>query len=151
MAEHKEENVLVNKKASHEYNLEQRYEAGLMLLGTEIKSIRLGNVNLNGAFCFFRDGELFIRDMYIAPYENSGYASHEPRRERKLLLKSAELKKMEAKKEKGMTIVPTRVFLSTSGYAKLEVALASGKKGYDKREDLKEKDAKRDLGRSLAE
>jgi SsrA-binding protein len=118
------------------------------LKGTEIKSIREGKVSLTEAFCFFRNGELFIKQMHIAPYVLATYYNHDAVRERKLLLSKKELNKLESKyEEKGLSIIPIRMFINDRGLAKLEIALARGKKIHDKRQNIKEKDAKRDLDR----
>ncbi|MCI5083638.1 MAG: SsrA-binding protein SmpB [Saprospiraceae bacterium] len=139
---------IINRRAAHEYFFTEQYEAGIVLQGTEIKSIRAGNVNLRDAYCFFKKGELYVKSMFIAEYENGTYANHEPRRTRKLLLKRTELRKLEKKmKEKGYTIVPYRLYMTERGFAKLEVVLVQGKKSYDKRHSIKEKDSKRDLAR----
>lgn len=149
MAEHKKNSrtpELFNRKSRFEYHFVVTYEAGLLLQGTEIKSIRQGNANLNDAYCTFEQGELYIRNMYIAEYENGTYANHEPRRMRKLLLKRVELKKLERRvSEKGMTIVPYRLYFTDRGFVKLEIALAQGKKAYDKRATIKERDNKREM------
>ncbi len=149
----KSENPIVlvsNRKASFEYFFLGSYEAGLQLTGTEIKSIRNGEANLNDAFCIFIDGELFVKNMHISPYKEGTYNNVEPKRERKLLLNKSELKKLQARiKEKGITIVPLKVYLNETGHAKLEIALAKGKKTYDKRESLKQKDDKREMDRSM--
>ena len=139
---------IVNKRAKHEYFITAVFEAGIVLQGTEIKSIRNGHVNLRDAYCVFKKGELFVRSIYIKEYEFGTYDNHDPRRVRKLLLKRAELRKLERRvKERGFTIVPYRLFLSERGLAKLEVALCQGKKSHDKRQSIKERDAKRDLAR----
>lgn len=139
---------IVNRKATHEYQFLVNLEAGMVLHGTEIKAIRKGNVNLRDAFCYFKNGELFMRNMFIAEYDFGNYFNHEPRRLRKLLLKSSELKKLERKiKERGFTIVPYKVYLNERGIAKVEIALAQGKKTFDKRQTLKDKDMKRDTAR----
>jgi SsrA-binding protein len=139
---------IVNKKAAHQYFLTDTFEAGIMLQGTEIKSIRQGHVNLRDAYCVFRKGELFIRSLYIKEYEYGTYDNHEPRRPRKLLLKRNELRKLEKKvKERGFTIIPYRLYLNERGIAKVEIALAQGKKSHDKRESIRAKDQKRDLDR----
>ena len=138
-----------NKRARFEYELLDIYNAGIQLLGTEIKSIRLGKANIADAFCFFKDGELFIRNMHVAEYDFGNRNNHEPLRERKLLLKRDELKKLERKlKDTGLTIVPLKMFISSSGYAKIDIALAKGKKLHDKRHSLKEKDQKREAQRA---
>jgi SsrA-binding protein len=137
-----------NRKASFEYEFLDKYVAGIILKGTEIKSIREGKVSLTEAFCFFRNGELFIKQMHIAPYVLATYYNHDAVRERKLLLSKKELNKLESKyEEKGLSIIPIRMFINDRGLAKLEIALARGKKIHDKRQNIKEKDAKRDLDR----
>ncbi|SRR5258706_11517749 len=135
-----------NKKAFFEFEFLDKFSAGMMLTGTEIKSVRLGNVNMNDAWCYFSKGDLFVKNLNISAYEKGTHYNHEPLRPRKLLLKKRELEKLQTKiKEKGLTIIPTRVFLSERGLAKMEVALAKGKKLHDKRQSIKERDAKRDL------
>lgn len=137
-----------NKKASFEFEFIDTYVAGLMLKGTEIKSIREGKVSLTEAYCMFLDGELYIRQMHIAPYSMAASYNHEAVRDRKLLLNKKEMEKLETKSsEKGLAIIPVRIFINDRGKAKLEIALARGKKLHDKRQDLKEKDAKRELQR----
>jgi SsrA-binding protein len=139
---------ILNKRAAFDYSFLEKLIAGLVLQGTEIKSIRSGNVNLTDAFCIFKAGELYIRNLFIAEYEFGNIANHEPRRVRKLLLKRQELKKLEKKvKEKGLTIVPVRLFIDDRGFAKIEVALAKGKKVYDKRATIKERESKVALSR----
>lgn len=133
-----------NKKASHDYEFLDKFTAGIVLTGTEIKSIRLGKASIVDTFCYFRDGELWVRNMQITEYANRGYVNHETDCDRKLLLNSIELRKLARKtKERGFTIVATRLFISDTGYAKLNIALAKGKKEYDKREDIKKRDTKR--------
>ncbi|HAS42375.1 MAG TPA: SsrA-binding protein [Microscillaceae bacterium] len=135
-----------NRKASFDYHFIDKYIAGLVLTGTEIKSIRQSKVTLGDAFCFFKDGELWVKQMHISPYENGTHYNHEPTRERKLLLNKKELKKIDKKlDDKGLTVVPTRLFINDRGFAKLEVAVAKGKKLYDKRESIKERDTKREI------
>lgn len=137
-----------NKRASFEYFLEDRLVAGIVLTGTEIKSIRQGKVSLNDAYCAFEGGELFVREMHIAEYTHGTHYNHEPKRDRKLLLNARELKKLRTKiNEKGFTIVPVVLFVNERGLAKLEIALAKGKHHYDKRHTLKDKDTKRELDR----
>ncbi|MBQ9255263.1 MAG: SsrA-binding protein SmpB [Bacteroidales bacterium] len=139
-----------NKKASFLYFLMQTYTAGIVLCGSEIKSIRAGKSNLNDAYCSFRNGELWVMQMHIAEYRFSSYGKFEAKRDRKLLLNKKELRKLEAKsKEKGYTIVPTCLFIDERGWAKLEIALAKGKHSYDKRESIKERDTERDVKREL--
>lgn len=125
-----------------------QFEAGIELTGTEIKSIRRGSADLRDAYCFFKKGELFVKNLYIAEYDWGNQFNHETRRVRKLLLRKAELRKLEKKiKERGFTIVPYRLYLNDRGFAKLEIALAQGKKTHDKRTTIKEREGKRDLDR----
>lgn len=139
---------IVNRKAAHEYHFNAKFEAGIVLQGSEIKSIRAGQVNLKDAYCLFQDGELFIKSMYIREYDNATHSNHESRRDRKLLLKRQELKKLEKRvKEKGFSIVPYRVYFTDRNFVKVEIALAQGKKAFDKRESIKAKDNQRDLDR----
>lgn len=139
-----------NKKASFEYILLDKYVAGIQLTGTEIKSIRNNKANIADAYCIFIENELWVKQMHIAEYTHGNIHNHVPKRDRKLLLNRKELRKLSKKlRDKGLTIVPTRLFISESGYAKLEIALAKGKKLYDKREDMKQKDAKRDMDRVM--
>lgn len=139
-----------NKKASFEYYFVQTFRAGLVLYGTEIKSIREGKVNLSDSYCLFSRGELWVHDMHISEYRFGSYYNHQAKRTRKLLLKKNELRKLENKsKEKGFTIIPTLLFVDERGYAKLEIALCKGKHSYDKRETIKLKDNKRELERAL--
>lgn len=153
MAEKKPRTIeIVNRKARHLYNFISTYEAGLVLKGTEIKSIRSGHANLNDAYCTFKKGELIVQSMYVKEYKFAYHFNHETRRDRKLLLKKAELKKLLKRvKERGFTIVPYRLFISERGHAKLEIALTQGKRSFDKRESIKEKDQKRDLARMKKE
>ena len=126
--------------------------AGIQLTGTEIKSVRAGKANITDAFCTIVNGELVVRNMYIEEYSQGNIYNHEPKRDRKLLIKKTELNKLTGKlKDKGLTIVPLKMFLSESGFAKLNIALAKGKKMYDKREALKDKDVKRDIDRRQTE
>jgi SsrA-binding protein len=132
-----------NKKALRDYELIEKYVAGIVLTGTEIKSIRMGKASIADAFCHFINNELWVRNMNIAEYANRGYANHDPASDRKLLFNARELRKLQRKtKERGFTIVATRLFISETGYAKLNIALAKGKKEYDKREDIKKRDIK---------
>jgi SsrA-binding protein len=141
---------IVNRRAGFEYHMVQKYTAGMVLTGTEIKSIREGHVNITDAFCFIKDGELFIRNMHISVWKQGSYYNHDPLRVRKLLLKRAELKKIKVKAiEKGFTIIATKLYLSESGYAKIEIAVAQGKKSFDKREDIKKRDITREIARGL--
>lgn len=137
-----------NRKASFEYEFIAKFVAGISLVGTEIKSIRNNKVNISDAHCVFNGDELFVKNLHISEYPNGGYINHEPKRERKLLLNRQEINKMLGKvKEKGNSIIPIRLFINEKGKAKLEIALAKGKKVYDKRESIKEKDQKRDMDR----
>lgn len=137
-----------NKRARFEYELLDKYVAGIQLKGTEIKSVRNGKASIKEAFCVIEDGEIFIRNMHITEYENASFYQHQPKADRKLLLKKQEIRKLEKKSDiQGFSIVPLRVFITKSGYAKVEIALAKGKKLYDKRQDLKEKDDKRTMDR----
>ena len=139
---------IINRKASYEYKFHSKYEAGIILLGSEIKSIRKGHVSLTEAYCFFIGDELFLKNMYIKEYDNATHVSHETHRDRKLLLHRQELKKLQKRvKEKGFSIVPYRVYFSDRNFIKVEIALAQGKKSFDKRETIKAKDTKRDLDR----
>ena len=137
-----------NRKASFEYQFIDKYLAGIQLRGSEIKSIREGKVSLQEAYCTFENEELFVKNMNISPYEQATHTNHDPKRDRKLLLTKKELEKLEKKyEEKGLTIIPVRLFINNKGLAKLEIALGKGKKLYDKREDIKKKDMTRDLQR----
>ena len=139
---------IVNRKAAYEYYFVQEFDAGIMLTGSEIKSIRSGNANLSDAYCIFENGELWVRNLYIAEYEYGTDSNHLPRRTRKLLLRRPELRKLERGiREKGSTIVPYKIFISDRGLAKLAIVLARGKKTFDKRETIKEREGKRDLDR----
>lgn len=140
--------VIKNKKASHDYEFIEKYVAGIKLLGTEIKSIRLGKATIADSYCFFSNGELFIRGMHIAEYWWGNLNNHDPFRERKLLLTARELRKIERKvKETGLTIIVIKAFINERGLAKAEIAISRGKKEYDKRETLKRKDATREMDR----
>lgn len=150
MAREKQRRVQINnKKASFEYEFLEEYDAGIVLAGTEIKSIRAGKASLQDAYCYFSGGELYVRGMNIATYFwASAWSSHEPMRDRKLLLTKRELRHLaQAVKTKGLTIVATRAYISENGYAKLHIALAKGKKEYDKRASIKEKDIRREMER----
>ncbi|MCS6934585.1 MAG: SsrA-binding protein SmpB [Chitinophagales bacterium] len=139
-----------NKKAAFDYELLERFTAGIQLTGSEIKSIRQGGGSIHEAYCIVRDGEIFIKGMNIPEYEYGAYANHVPTRLRKLLLRRREINRIASKiKEKGLTLVPVRLFINERGYAKLEIALARGKKSYDKRETIKQKTSKREMERAL--
>ena len=136
--------TIKNRKASHEYLFFDTYIAGIQLIGVEIKSIRNGEVNLSEAYCIFQNGELYLKNTHISPYENAGFVKVDPLRDRKLLLNKNELRKLsEGISRKGLTIVPTKMFINDRGLCKVEVCLCQGKKNYDKRESLKEKDIKK--------
>ncbi|HYG01686.1 MAG TPA: SsrA-binding protein SmpB [Chryseosolibacter sp.] len=135
-----------NRQASFEYELLDKYISGIVLTGTEIKSIREGQVNLQDGFCYLNNGEVFVKGINITPYAQGTHYNHEATRERKLLLKKSEIRKLEGKvEEKGLTLIPVRLFINDRGFAKVEIALARGKKMYDKRQSIKERDAKREL------
>lgn len=140
---------IVNRKAKFEFQFLQEFEAGIVLTGTEVKSIKMGNANLSDAYCHFdNDGKLVIKSMYIAIYEQGNLHNHETRRDRFLLLRKSELHKISRRiTEKGMTLVPYKIYLSDRGIIKLQVQLSQGKKAFDKRDSLREKDQKRDLER----
>ncbi len=148
---HKQTNINVkNRKVTFEYELIERFVAGMKLVGTEIKSIRNGKANLSDSYCQFYNGELFAKNIHISEYEMGTHFNHEAKRDRKLLLTRKELQKLEKKvKESGFTIIPVRLFINDRGLAKLEIALARGKKVYDKRETLKQKDARREIDRMM--
>ena len=140
--------MITNRKASFEYHFLSSYTAGIMLTGTEVKSLREGKGNISDAFCIFQEGELWLKNMHISEFKQGSYNNHDPKRLRKLLLKRSELQKILSKvKEKGITLIPVKVFFSDRGFAKVEIALARGKKQFDKREDLKKKDAQREMDR----
>jgi len=142
--------VIRNKKASHDYEFLEKYVAGIKLTGTEIKSIRLGKATLADSYCVFRDNELFIKGMHVAEYYWGNLNNNDPMRERKLLLNRRELNKIGRKvKESGLTIIVIKVFLNERGLAKAEIAIAKGKKEYDKRETIKRKDSDRELDRYI--
>ncbi len=139
---------IVNRRAKFEYEFIDEYLAGMQLMGTEIKSIREGKVTLQDAYCYFKGAELFIKQMHIAPYAQGTHYNHAEDRERKLLLTKRELEKLNAKaKEKGLSIIPRKLFINERGFAKLSIVLAKGKKLHDKRDSIKEKDIKRDMER----
>ncbi len=140
--------VIKNKKSSHDYEFLEKFIAGIKLSGTEIKSLRLGKATLADSYCFFSDRELYIRGMHISEYWWGNLNNHDPIRDRKLLLTSRELRKIERKiKESGLTIIVIKVFINARGLAKAEIAIAKGKKEYDKRETLRRKDANREMDR----
>ena len=138
-----------NKKASFEYFFVETYTAGIVLTGTEIKSIRMGKASLVDTFCYINNGEIWVKGMNISPYFYGSYNNHESKRDRKLLLNKNEIKNLqEATKQVGFTIIPTLLFIDEHGRAKLDIALAKGKKEYDKRQTLKEKEDKREMDRA---
>ena len=144
MAKAKSKVEINNKRASFEYEFIEGFTAGIVLTGTEIKSIRMGKASLVDSYCYFSGNELYVKNMHVADYWWGSWGKHDPRRDRKLLLNRSELRKLQrAVKEKGMTIVATRLFISDKGYAKLHIELARGKREYDKRQAIKEKDMKR--------
>lgn len=139
-----------NKKAWHDYEILDKFVAGIQLTGTEIKSIRAGKASLVDAYCFFNNGELYVKGMHITEYDFGNLNNHLPKRDRKLLLTHRELRKLEKNiREKGLTIIALKIFIAESSYAKLEIGLARGKKEYDKREDLKKKDSRREIDRMM--
>lgn len=139
-----------NKRASFDYELLDTYQAGIVLTGTEIKSIRLGKASLVDTFCFFNNGELWVKNMYIAEYFYGTYNNHQARRDRKLLLTKKELQKIQRlSKESSFSVIPTKIYISDKGLAKIIVAVAKGKKVYDKRESIKEREDKRQIDRAF--
>ena len=139
-----------NKRASFEYEFIEKFVAGIQLFGTEIKSIRTGKASLVDSYCYFTRNELYVVGMHISEYKFGSYYNHEEKRERKLLLNRKELNKLDRKtKESGLTIVPIRLFINDRGFAKMEIALCRGKKHYDKRESLKQRDHKREIDRMM--
>ncbi|MCU9612896.1 SsrA-binding protein SmpB [Caldibacillus lycopersici] len=149
MAKGKGKIVAQNKKAYHDYFIEETYEAGIVLHGTEIKAIRAGRVNLKDSFARIDKGEVFLHNMHVSPYEQGNRFNHDPLRTRKLLLHRMQINKLIGEtKETGYSLVPTKLYLK-DGFAKVELALARGKKKYDKREDLKKKEANREIERAF--
>ena len=139
-----------NRSAYHEYFIEAKYEAGIVLLGTEVKSLREGKASFNDSYCLLHGGEIWIRCLHIAEYSHGTVNNHDPVRERKLLLQKREIKKIEAAlKEKGFTIVPLRIFFNEKSLVKVEIGLAKGKKLHDKRETIRQKDVEREMKRYL--
>ena len=137
-----------NRRATFDYSFSDKFIAGMVLTGTEIKSIRDGKVSLADSYCYMRNNELFIKNLHITEYEKGSFYNHAPMRERKLLLNRIEINKIDRKlKDKGISIIPLRLFISENGYAKLEIGIAKGKKAYDKREDIKKKDIERETAR----
>ena len=135
-----------NRPATFQYEIEDKLTAGMVLMGSEIKSIRLGKVSFSDSYCYFDNNELWIKSLHIAEYVNAGYAGHDPTRERKLLLNKKEIKKWQQKiKEKGLTIVPLSIYITEKGYAKIDIGLGRGKKLHDKRDTIKNREAERGL------
>ena len=146
-----QQNIAENRKAFHDYHVLETFEAGVALVGTEVKSIREGNVNLRDSFARIESGEVWLYNVHINPYSHRGYSDHEPTRRRKLLLRKAEIRKLIGKTvEKGLTLVPTRMYLR-NGFVKVSLALAKGKKAYDKRETIKRREADRDTRAAVKE
>jgi SsrA-binding protein len=139
-----------NRKAKFDFQFLDTYTAGIILTGTEIKSIREGKAGLADSYCFFKNDELYVRNLHISEYENASFYKHDPLRERKLLLNRNELNKWFKKvKDQGLTIVPYKLFINEKGFAKLNIALAKGKKTFDKRQDIKKRDVERELERKF--
>jgi SsrA-binding protein len=137
-----------NRSASYEYFIEDTFDAGMMLTGTEVKAIRDGRVSFNDSYCLLDRGELYVKGLHISPYEFGSYANHNPTRERKLLLKKKELDKIGQKlKEKGFTIIPLSIYFNQRGYAKMKIGLGKGKKLHDKRESIKQRESEREIKR----
>jgi len=144
--------VVTNRKAFHNYHILDKYEAGMELLGSEVKSLREGNANLREAYVIIRKGQAWLSGVHIKPYSHTGFDGHDPVRNRKLLLHNREISKLKAKlDQKGLTAIPLRIYFNNKGLAKLELALAKGKKTYDKKITLKERDIKRESQRELSE
>lgn len=140
--------VITNRRASFEYELLQQFEAGLVLTGSEVKSLRAGKANISDAYCIFSHGRLLVKNLHISAYKEASWLNHEPLRERVLLLNKQELRKLEHRvKEKGFSIIPVKLAFNERGFAKLHIALARGKKLHDKRDSVKEKDIKREMDR----
>lgn len=143
--------AIENRSAYHHYFIDQKYTAGMVLVGTEVKSIRGGKVSFNDSYCFMINGELWVKSLHIAEYKFGTYTNHTPTADRKLLLQKKELKKITNKlKDAGWTIVPLKIFFNDKGLAKMEIGIAKGKKLYDKRETIKERDTTREIKRKYA-
>jgi SsrA-binding protein len=139
-----------NRSAYHEYFIDAKYEAGVVLVGTEVKSIRSGKVSFNDAYCIIHKGEVWVKSLHIAEYSHGNINNHDPMRDRKLLLQKREIRRIESKlKEKGYTLVPLRIFINDKSLVKVEIGLAKGKKLHDKRESIKQKDVEREMKRYL--
>lgn len=143
-------NITVNKKAFHDYEIIDKLEAGMVLMGSEVKSIREGHINLKDSYINMKAGEAYLVSAHIGPYSNASYNNHEAERERKILLHKQELKRLDKKvKTRGITIIPLRMYFNIQGRVKLEIALAKGKHAHDKKQKIKEEDIKRDMAREL--
>jgi len=139
-----------NRSAYHEYFIDDKYEAGMVLTGTEVKSIREGKVSFNDSYCLLHKGEVFVKSLHIAEYSHGNINNHQPDRDRKLLLQKREIRKLESKlKEKGYTLVPLRIYFNEKGLAKMDIGLGKGKKLHDKRETLRKKDVEREMKRYI--
>ncbi|WP_449240952.1 SsrA-binding protein SmpB [Desulfoscipio gibsoniae] len=142
--------TIVNRKARHEYHIDETYEAGIALFGTEIKSIRAGKANLQDSYARIENGELVLYNMHISPYEQGNRFNHEPKRPRKLLMHRREIMRLYGQtREKGLSLIPLKMYFKNGKWAKIELALARGKKKYDKREDIAARDAKREMDRAM--
>jgi SsrA-binding protein len=151
-ADSQEKVVATNRKAFHDYFIEERYEAGIMLHGTEVKSLREGRVNLQDSYASVRGSEVFLHQCHISPYSHGNIMNHDPTRVRKLLLHTAEIHKLLGKtQQKGLTLIPLRIYFTKRGYAKVELGLAKGKKLYDRRETIKSREAGREVQRAIKE
>lgn len=143
-------NEIKNRQATYEYFIDARYVAGMVLLGTEVKSIREGKASFNDSFCIIHKGEVWLKSLHITEYSHGTMNNHDPLRDRKLLLSKREIRKIEAKlKEKGYTIIPLRIFLNEKNFMKIEIGLGKGKKLYDKRETIKQRDVQKEMKRFL--
>lgn len=150
MADHERKNISVNRKARHDYFIEETFEAGVVLTGTEVKSLRLGKGNLQDSYAYIKDNEIFLMNCHISPYDFGNRFNHEPLRTRKMLMHRAEIRRLFSKiREKGLTLVPLQMYFDEKGRVKLELALAKGKKLYDKRDDIAERDASREMDRAM--
>lgn len=144
--------ITKNKKARHDYHILETFEAGISLQGTEVKSLRAGRINLKDSYANIYEGEMFLEGVHISPYEQGSYMNHEPERKRKLLMHKYEIKKLQGKvKEKGLSLVPLSMYFNDHSKVKVEIALVKGKKEYDKRHDLADKQASRDIERAFRE
>lgn len=150
--EESEKAVVTNRKAYHEYFIEEKFEAGIVLQGTEVKSLREGRANLQDSYASVRDGEIFLHHCHISPYSHGNIMNHDPLRVRKLLLHKKEINKLLGKtQQKGLTLIPLRIYFSQRGQAKIELGLAKGKKLYDRRESIKSREAGREVERAIKE